>query len=61
MAQKYQKFIVSLNALTFGASVLAHPFEHVDPMPTKMFPPDQSRVDVTAVSTSTNWTGTSTL
>ncbi len=51
MDQKYQKYIIFTNALALGAYVWTHPYEHVDPMPSKVFPSDQSRVNVTAVST----------
>jgi len=53
MNQKYQKYIVFTNALAFGAYVWMHPHEHVDPMPYEVFPPDMSRVNITAVSTAT--------
>jgi hypothetical protein len=59
MDQKYLKFVLYTNALAFSAHILAHPYERVEPMPSKVFPPDQSRVNVTVVSTSTSSAGIS--
>ena len=59
MDQKYQKYIIFTNVLAFGTYIWIHPHEHVDPMPSNVFPLDQSRVNITAVSTATATTSTS--